>query len=164
MAQIRTQESDFTVDDLFEALEPLAPGVARRRVFEALSGVDYLDLDAIWLGHKDIPQNASASALLRNLALLLGLRKKDAATVLNVSESRISRNDRLDIPMLDRAQGVAEVFAEVAAVLGPQGAQHWLETPNPALQGTPPYQLLGTTYGERRVRNLVTALLNGAVV
>lgn len=66
--------------------------------------------------------------------------------------------------MLDRAQGVSQVFIEVAAVLGPKGAQGWLKTPNPGLDNAPPYKLLGTSYGENRVRNLITALLNGAVV
>ena len=162
------QPSDVTalldVERLLAELDGLSPSAVRRQLFEALSGVAYSDLDAVWLGRKELAADASASLLLSNLALLLDLRKKDAAAVLGVSESRVSRNDRVDVPMLDRAQGVSEVFADVAAVLGPQGTRAWLKTPNPGLNGEPPFKLLGTGYGERRVRNLLTALLNGAVV
>ena len=159
----KTAPQPFDSTKLFGELGAVPPGAAKRKVFKELTGVDYYDLDAIWLG-KSVPDTASASRLVGHLASLLDVRKRDATRILGVSESRISRNDKVDVPMLDRAQSVSEVFAHVAAALGPDGAQQWLKTPNPGLDGEPPYKLLGTNYGARRVENLITALLNGAVV
>lgn len=156
--------SNLDIEKLLSEIRRMPVGASKRKIFGDITWLDYYDLDDIWLGRKDVPEETSASALLTNLSLLLDIRKRDAASILGVSESRISRNDRVDIPMLDRAQGVSEVFAHVAAVLGPEGAQVWFKTPNPALDNEPPYKLLGTSYGERRVANLITALLNGAVV
>ena len=167
MAQNAAVSESFDSVRLFNELSSVSPlpvSATKRKVFGELTGVDYYDLDAIWLGHKSVPSAASASSLVSHLSLLLEVRKRDAASILGVSESRVSRNDKVDVPMLDRAQGVSEVFAGVAAVLGPEGAQHWFKTPNPGLDGEPPHKLLGTNYGARRVENLITALLNGAVV
>lgn len=161
---LRAKASELDPTTLFREIQDAPVSAKRRKIFAGMTAVDYYALDDIWLGRKAVPEEASASSLLSNLATLLAIRKRDAAAILGVSESRISRNDRIDVPMLDRAQGVSEVFAHVAAVLGPEGAQTWFKTPNPALEFEPPYRLLGTSYGERRVANLITALLNGAVV
>lgn len=157
-------QAEFDTEQLFGEIQAAPVSASKRKIFGSVTWLDYHVLDDIWLGRKPVPEEASAGALLSNLALLLDIRKRDAASILGVSESRVSRNDRVDVPMLDRAQGVSEVFARVTAALGPEGAQVWFKAPNPALEGEPPYKLLGTSYGERRVENLITALLSGAVV
>lgn len=161
---VSTEKSSIDTEKLFGEIQKVPVRASKRKIFGGITRLDYDELDDIWLGRKHVPGRISASVLLSNLATLLNIRKRDAAGILGVSESRISRNDRVAVPMLDRAQGVSEVFAHVAAVLGPTGAQVWFKTPNPALGNEVPYKLLGTSYGERRVENLITALLNGAVV
>jgi uncharacterized protein (DUF2384 family) len=52
----------------------------------------------------------------------------------------------------------------VAAVLGTKDAASWFKAPNPALDNEAPLGLLGTSYGEKRVENLIEGLLSGAIV
>ena len=101
---------------------------------------------------------------MTNLSALLGLRSKEVAAMLGVSESRVSRNDQVTLAILDRTEGVSDTFAYVAAVLGFTHARDWLKAPNVALEGVAPYTLLGTHYGQKKVENLIIALLNGAVI
>ena len=148
----------------FESLSADKPNVVKRKTFEAVTGLDYYDLDAIWLEQRQIPAHLSARAMTTNLSRLLDLRSKEVAALLGVSESRVSRNDRVTVTMLDRAEGVSDAFAKVAAVLGFESTRAWFKSPNAALEGAAPYTLLGTHYGQKKVDNLITALLNGAVV
>ena len=154
----------LAVDELFRALPAHKPGVVKRKVFEAITGLDYYALDALWLGRREVPGSLSARGVMTNLSALLGLRSREVAALLGVSESRVSRNDRVTLVILDRAEGVSDTFADVAAVLGFTHARDWLKAPNTALEGAAPYTLLGTHYGQKKVENLITALLNGAVV
>ena len=72
-----------------------------------LRGLDYYALDTIWLNQGEVPAHLSARAMLTNLGMLLDLRSKEVASLLGVSESRISRNDQVTLAMLDRAKGSA---------------------------------------------------------
>lgn len=101
---------------------------------------------------------------MTNLSTLLGLRSREVAALLGVSESRVSRNNQVTLVILDRTEGVSDTFADVAAVLGFTHARDRLKAPNAALEGAAPYMLLGTHYGQKKVKNLITALLNGAVI
>lgn len=164
MSVAPVQTEPLEVDTLFQALPAHKPGVVKRHVFEALTGLDYYALDALWLGRSEVPGNLSARGVMTNLSALLGLRSKEVAALLGVSESRISRNDRVTLAILDRTEAVSDTFAAAAAVLGFAHARDWLKAPNAALEGAAPYTLLGTHYGQKKVENLITALFNGAVV
>ena len=159
-----SQASLLEPDVFFLALSAEKPSAVKRKTFEAVTGLDYYALDAIWLEQGEVPERLSARVMMTNLGALLGLRSKEAASLLGVSESRISRNDQVTLSMLDRAEGISDTFARVAAVLGFAHARDWFKTPNPALEGAAPYTLLSTHYGQKKVDNLVAALLNGAVV
>ncbi len=159
---VRTEP--FDVDKLFQALPAHKPGVVKRKVFKAITGLDYYDLDALWLGRSEVPGNLSARGVMTNLSALLDLRSKEVAAMLGVSESRVSRNDQVTLAILDRTEGVSDTFADVAAVLGFTHARDWLKAPNAALEGVAPYTLLGTHYGQKKVENMIIALLNGSVI
>jgi hypothetical protein len=150
--------------DLLASLPALTLADARARVFEALTGVSPYELEEIALNREGRASTSSARLVLRNLSSLLSIRRTDAADILDVSQSRISRNDSVDLPILDRSFLVSDVFARVATVLGPDEAREWFKEPNPALGGAPPFRLLGTNYGGKKVENLITALLNGSFV
>ena len=162
---IRTPQTKVLDPDVFFlTLSADKPNIVKRKTFEAVTGLDYNALDAIWLKQDEVPERLSARAMMTNLGALLDLRSKEVAPLLGVSESRISRNDQVTLSMLDRVEGVSDTFARVSAVLGFEHARDWFRAPNPALEGSAPYTLLSTHYGQKKVNNLLAALLNGAVV
>lgn len=162
IAPIRTEPLD--TDKLFLTLPAHKPGVVKRKIFETMTGLDYYALDTLWLKQREVPEDLSARGIMTNLSALLGLRSKEVATMLGVSESRVSRNDQVTLSILDRTEGVSDIFASVSAVLGFTHARAWFKAPNAALEGAAPYTLLSTHYGQKKLENLITALLNGAVV
>jgi|GEM_PF-945711 len=147
---------------LFQALTA-TPFAARDLVFQAVTGIKADDLEALMLSHTPLP-DVSVRSIMHNLGELLDLRRSEVAELLNISPSRVSRNDKVSISILDCTGRISDVFALVSAVLGPEHARAWFKHPNPALGGKAPYQLMGTSYGAKRVENLVTALLNGSFV
>ena len=162
IAPIRTELLD--TDKLFNTLPAHKPSTVKRRIFEAITGLDYYALDTLWLKQREVPEGLSARSIMSNMSTLLDLRSKEVATMLGVSESRVSRNDQVTLAILDRTEGVSDIFANVAAVLGFTHARDWFKAPNAALGGAAPYTLLSTHYGQKKVENLITTLLNGAVV
>jgi uncharacterized protein (DUF2384 family) len=150
------------VEGVLEQIDGQPPSHAWNVLFEAITNIDPYQLEGILRGR--IPITASARAIRDNLADLLTIRKADAAGLLGVSQSRFSRSNRVDANMLDRTYAITHTFARVAAVLGPKNANVWFTTPNPALDGEAPLELLGTSYGEKRVDNLIEGLLGGAIV
>ncbi len=155
---------ELDTERLFQELATAPPPVGRNRLFKALTDLDPEDLDALLLGRRALPKEVSARRIMHHLGELLELRQSDVAAILNVSPSRISRNDTITRPLLDRVYSLSETFALVSAVLGPEHARAWFKEPNPALAGEAPYKLMSTTYGAKKVENLITALLNGAFV
>lgn len=143
---------------------PSNPARARDELFRHLTGVGADEARALLLGPGSSEERAAATArgVADRLAELLGLRKRDAARLMGVSESTISRRAGVGLDVLDRMLALSGVFADVAAVLGPEGARDWLTAPNAALDGGAPYQLMSTRAGERRVTDVIEALLNGA--
>ena len=155
---------ELDVAGLLARIEGAPPSHGWTILFETITGVDIYRLEGILLNRSDVPTTASARTIVDNLARFLDVRVRDALDLLSTTSSRVSRNDRVDATMLDRAYAVAHTYARVAAVLGTTQARAWFKTPNPALDGDTPIALLGTRYGERRIENLIDALLNGAIV
>ena len=164
MSTVSTAQDPLDLDKLFLSLSAHRPNAVKRKIFEALTGLEYDALDVIWLRQGNVPAGLSLRATVTKLSTLLGLRSKEVATMLGVSESRMSRNDKVTLSVLDRAEGVSDIFASVSAVLGFADARDWFKRPNPGLGGAAPYTLLETHYGQKKVENLITSLLNGAVV
>lgn len=150
--------------DVLERLEGAAPSEAREAIFESITNVSADLLEGILLHRAPVPDAASARAIRDHLAELLDVRKADAAKLLATSQSSFSRSDRVDARLLDRAYAISHAFARVAAVLGATAAASWFKAPNPALDNEAPIGLLGTSYGEKRVDDLVEGLLHGAIV
>ena len=156
-------ERTVEVSEAFFASLPDEPAAIKAQTFRAVTGLEYQTFDAICIGQTNIPANLSAKQILSGVRMLLGLRSKEAAELLGVSESGISRGKQVDLHMLDRVEGMSDAFARVALVLG-LDAQRWFRDPNPALQNAAPYTLMSTQYGQKKIDNLITSLLNGAVV
>ncbi len=150
--------------EVLRRMSGMAPSHAAAALFESITGVDSHDLDGIFSSQAVMPQDVSARGLRDNLAELLGISKAAAADLLDTSPSRLSRSNRIDIRMLDRAHAVIRTFVTVAAVVGPHSAADWLKRPSVALDQRAPLQLLGNSYGEKRVENLIEGLRGGAIV
>lgn len=155
---------DRKPSEVLQHLHDMTPSHASGVLFESITGVDSYELDGIFSSQAAVPQDASARELRDNLAELLGISKAAAAALLNTSPSRLSRSDRIDTRMLDRAHAIARTLVTVTAVVGPARAADWLKRPNAALDNEAPLQLLGSSYGEKRVENLIEGLLSGAIV
>jgi hypothetical protein len=133
-------------------------------LFESITNVDPYELDSIFRHRTPVPEETSAREIRDHLAELFSVPKAAAADLLDTSQSRLSRSDRVDIRILDRTYAIIRTFVSVAAVLGTKDAASWFKAPNPALDNEAPLGLLGTSYGEKRVENLIEGLLSGAIV
>ena len=100
--------------------------------------------------------------LADRLAEVFGLQKAQAAAMMGVSESTVSRHTRPNTDVLDRTLLASQVFADVSDVLGSENAQRWFSTPNAALDHRTPLKLLSSRLGEKKVQQVIGALLDGA--
>lgn len=152
------------LDVIVKIMEEAPPGRAWNSLFQYITNLDPYLLEGIILQRVPVPDNVSAREIIENLVTFFEIRKSDAADLLGISPSRISRNDQVDPRILDRVYAIAHTFVHAAAVLGPEDAVRWFKTANPALDNEAPLALLGTSYGEKLVDNLITGLLHGAIV
>lgn len=137
---------------------------ARSALLNALAGVSSKQLDAVMVGNESMPTESSAREAVRVTGWLLDIPKRQAAEVLGVSESRVSRNDSIDAQMLDRLQALAYTWSRVSRVLDHEGTALWFKEPNPGLDGKKPLDLFHTSYGRDKVNALVTSILYGDVI
>lgn len=163
-------------------------GLQRRDlVFEYIAGFRAGTAEKLILGEIPAAENASGSAgfspqkvtrtirtpaespvevtvkrLADRLAEVFGLQKAQAAAMMGVSESTVSRHTRPSTDVLDRTLLASQVFADVSDVLGSKNAQRWFSAPNAALDNRTPLQLLSSRLGEKKVQQVIGALLDGA--
>jgi uncharacterized protein (DUF2384 family) len=139
-------------------------GLQRRdQVFRYIVGFGTREAEAIIISnHKTRSQDVSVKQMADRLSAVFGVRKKQAAILMGVSESALSRNTDVSADMLDRTLQASEVFADVVSVLGSAEARKWFGTPNPALENQVPVQLLSSRVGEKKVQQVIGALLDGA--
>lgn len=104
----------------------------------------------------------SLDVVTERLAGLLDASKGDTLKVLGVSRTKVSRNPRMDVRILDRAGSTLKVFARLTAMVGEDAAARWLNKPNPHLGHKRPLELLASRLGHERVEEMVTALEDGA--
>ena len=153
---------------LFEALGSIKGPERRAQVFQYVAGVDVFQAEAMILNSPPATLKGTTlkattlNDLASRLAELFGVRKADAAELLGVSISAISRQTPPTSDVLDRTLMVSEVFADVTGVLGTEGAQKWFNTPNRALGDQAPVTLMSSRLGEKRVQRVIGALLDGA--
>ncbi|PYE52039.1 antitoxin Xre/MbcA/ParS toxin-binding domain-containing protein [Deinococcus yavapaiensis] len=134
----------------------------RRDVFKYVTNLDEHDVIGDLTLGRPVKTPATTSTIAAGIADLLGTTKKEAATLLGISESTMSRQTPVRTDALDRALTMSAVYADVAAVLGADGATAWFSTPNPAFDGERPVTLMSTRTGQRKVEGVVAALLDGA--
>lgn len=151
---------------VFPTLTSQSPYQTQQQLFTHLTHLQTEDLDRLLLSSraKGSTPSITSRQLAQNVATLLGLHLKEILPVLGLSESTLTRQPVPGQQLLDQTYSITRIFALVANVLTPEGAQHWLTTPNPALEGQQPFALLSTRYGEEKVENLIGALLAGAVL
>ena len=138
--------------------------VGERALCERLTGLSWSELEASLLMLRGVPEELSARELVARVASLLGSTRAVAAGALGVSSSRVYRNDRVSVDMLDRVLALCRQWFYVCRVVGAEGAGSWFQDSNPGLDGARPLDLLDTGYGQRKVYDLIWSLLYGGIV
>lgn len=106
-------------------------------------------------------------ASLEVLTKRFRLSRAEAATALRVPSRTLARRKlarRLAPDESDRLIRLARVAAEASRILGSDGkASHWLRTPNVALGGEVPIQLVATDIGARQVEEILGHIEYGLI-
>jgi putative toxin-antitoxin system antitoxin component (TIGR02293 family) len=97
---------------------------------------------------------------LSTLAEELNVERKTLAKVVGISDRTLSRRlangSRLSAEESDRTMRVARVFAQAKDTFGTkEKASHWLQSPNRALRGDVPLELLDTDAGAQSVQTIL---------
>jgi putative toxin-antitoxin system antitoxin component (TIGR02293 family) len=100
------------------------------------------------------------ASILSELAEALSMDRRSVAKVLHISERTLSRrvqqNANLTADESDRALRLARVIAKSIDTFGGQGkAARWLQSPNRALNGAVPFELLDTDAGVKSVLTIL---------
>lgn len=117
----------------------------------------------------DLTQLTRAGLPVNTLTLLaqeLSIERKTLARVVGISERTLSRrlanNERLTAEESDRTVRLARVVALTTDTLGnAQKASSWLQSPNRALEGQRPLDLLDTDTGVRSVETVLMRIEYG---
>ncbi len=107
-----------------------------------------------------------SASILSELAAALFTDRKSVAELLNISGRTLSRrlqgNSTLTAEESDRAVRLARIVSFAAEMIGDQEkAAHWLQTPNRALEGHRPFDLLDTDTGVEAVRDVLGRIAYG---
>ena len=94
------------------------------------------------------------------LAREMSIELKALAKVVGISDRTLSRRlasgSRLSVEESDRTMRVARVFAQAKDTFGTkEKASHWLQSPNRALRGAVPLELLDTDAGAQSVHTIL---------
>jgi putative toxin-antitoxin system antitoxin component (TIGR02293 family) len=100
------------------------------------------------------------------LAHQLSIERKTLARVVGISDRTLSRrlakNERLSAEESDRTVRLARIVALTTGTLGTsQKASSWLQTPNRALDGERPLDLLDTDTGAKSVETILGRIAYG---
>jgi putative toxin-antitoxin system antitoxin component (TIGR02293 family) len=103
---------------------------------------------------------------LSRVATELSVERRTVARVVGISERtlnrRIAKNERLSAVESDRLVRLARVVANAVETLGTnEKASLWLKTPNRALDGMAPLQLLDTEAGVGSVETVLGRIAYG---
>ncbi|UYZ64082.1 type II RES/Xre toxin-antitoxin system antitoxin [Hymenobacter weizhouensis] len=103
---------------------------------------------------------------VRALQQRLGFTNKEMSTVLGVSESTLTRREQTHRHLtLDEGEKAIQLSAVLAKGLevfeNEADFHHWLNTPNVALGGIRPKELLSSVIGREQVRDILGRILYG---
>ncbi len=107
-----------------------------------------------------------SSSILSELASALSVDRKSVSELLHISERTLSRrlqgNANLTAEESDRAVRLARIVSFASEMIGdPEKAARWLQTPNRALEGHRPFDLLDTDTGVEAVRDVLGRIAYG---
>lgn len=107
-----------------------------------------------------ITRDGVPASILSELAEALSMDRRSVAKVLHISERTLSRrvqqNANLTVDESDRALRLARVVAKSIDTFGEQAkAARWLRSPNRALNGDVPFELLDTDAGVKSVLTIL---------
>jgi uncharacterized protein (DUF2384 family) len=88
--------------------------------------------------------------------------KVEAVVLLGISSAHEISKITVTVDVLDRAYVTIEVFARVANSLGEGRVHRWFQEPKKVLEGARPFDVLQTRVGLDRLRQVLTALEDGA--
>ncbi len=118
-------------------------------------------LDLVRLTRRGVP-----ATFLSDLATTLGVDRKAVAKILHIPERTLSRRIQqganLTADEADRALRLARVIAFGIRMIGNrEKAAAWLQTPNRALDGAVPVELLDTDFGTEAVTDVLGRIAYG---
>ena len=107
-----------------------------------------------------------SASILSELATSLSVDRKSISELLHISERTLSRrlqgNATLTADESDRAVRLARIVSFATEMIGDlQKAARWLQTPNRALEGHRPFDLLDTDTGVEAVRDVLGRIAYG---
>ncbi len=152
------------VDELHKVEETLAVyGIANYSPLVAMMGNQYAnptDFDLLQLARKGITKKA-----LLALAKKISLTLEEIATVLHISERTLQRytpTTLVKTEYADKAIELARLYERGIDVLGTERAfSGWIKTPNLALGGEIPFNLLDTRIGFKMVLDILGRIEHG---
>jgi uncharacterized protein (DUF2384 family) len=100
--------------------------------------------------------------IINKMAELLGINKVDVVSLLGISSAQEISKATVTTDVLDRAYTTIEMFARVANILGEGRVHRWFQEPKKVLEGARPLDLLQTRVGLDRLKQVLTALEDGA--
>jgi putative toxin-antitoxin system antitoxin component (TIGR02293 family) len=114
----------------------------------------------------ELTRRGLPSGILATLAADLGMQRTRVAKVLGISERTLSRritsHAKLTAEESDRTVRLARVLASAKETLGTMDkASRWLQTPNRALAGEAPFDLLDTDAGVQSVETVLGRIAYG---
>lgn len=152
------------VNNTSTAEEPMvSDGAVNYTPMVAMMGSQYAnpsDFDLLKLARKGIPKKA-----LLALAKQISLTIEEVASVLHISERTLQRYTPSTIvktEYADRAIELALLYERGIEVLGSEKAfTHWVKSPNTALGGEVPFNLLDTRIGFTMVLDILGRIEHG---
>jgi len=107
-------------------------------------------------------QEGLPKSALARVRALIGVTNEQLSLLINVATRTIARRQRLAADESERLFRVARVFHRAMEVLGDRAsAQHWFETPKPALAGRTPMELVRSELGATEVERLLSQIEHG---
>jgi len=152
------------IKDISKVEEPLvAYGIYNDKPMVAMMGSEYAnptDFDLLNLARKGISKKS-----LLSLAKKISLTIEEIASVLHISERTLQRytpNTLVKTAYADRAIELARLYERGIEVLGSEEAfSLWIKSPNLALNGEIPFNLLDTKMGFTMVLNVLGRIEHG---
>jgi uncharacterized protein (DUF2384 family) len=133
----------------------------RDNIIQSIFNLSAKELEAIIL-EKTVIDQPPLDEILNKLAELLGIDKAETVVLLGIGSAEEISKMTVTVDVLDRAYTTIEMFARVANILGETRARRWFQEPKKVLEGARPLDFLQTRVGLDKLRQVLTALEDGA--